>query len=305
MDNLKVRQAFALGIDRVALSKFRKITKPLVDFTPNGIFPEFDEARKKVQAEKLKELKIDENDWNKRIFDPEKARKLLAEAGFPVEGSAGNYSCPKFPVDKVNITYNTAESNQKVAEFVQAQWKQNLGITVPLKNLEFKTFLPMLNKVEYDGFGRRGWVADYMDPFTYLDLFYTEANNGATGWTNKDYDKLLTKANATVDQEKRNELLAQAEFMVMQQQIIIPLAINATSWMKKPYVKGLYPNPATLHAWKFVYIERDPNKWDTDADKVMTEKDPIYDAQLEKLQAVQKAFEAEKKGEQAKNTEAK
>ena len=58
------------------------------------------------------------------------------------------------------------------AEFVQAQWKQNLGITVPLKNMEFRTFLPLLNKVDYEGFARRGWVGDYMDPYTFLSLYY-------------------------------------------------------------------------------------------------------------------------------------
>ncbi|HRH42824.1 MAG TPA: peptide ABC transporter substrate-binding protein, partial [Pyrinomonadaceae bacterium] len=226
MDNVKVRQAFALAIDRVSLAKFRKVAKPLTDFTPEGIFPKYEEARKKVQAQKLKELKISEEEWKKRIFDPERARKLLAEAGFPVQGSEGSYTCPTFPTDKVNISYNTADSNKAVAEFVQAQWKQNLGITIQLKNMEFKTFLPMLNKVEYEGFGRRGWVGDYMDPFTFVGLFYTKANDGATGWWNQDFDNLLTKSNAELDEQKRYELIAEAEFMVMQQQPVIPLMTN-------------------------------------------------------------------------------
>ena len=42
----------------------------------------------------------------------------------------------------------------------------------------------------------------------------------------------------------------------------MPLLTRATDWMKKPYVKGMYPNPATMHSWKFVYIEHDPAKWD-------------------------------------------
>lgn len=287
MDNVKVRQAFALAIDRVALAKFRKVAKPLTDFTPEGIFPEYEEARKKVQAEKLKELKISEEEWNKRIFNPEKARKLLTEAGFPVQGSEGSFSCPTFSVDKVNITYNTAESNKAVAEFVQAQWKQNLGITVPLKNMEFRQFLPMLNKVEYEGFGRRGWVGDYMDPFTFVGLFYTKASDGATGWWKQEFDDILTKSNAELDSQKRNELMAQAEFMVMQEQPVIPLVTQATNWIKKPFVKGMYPNPGTLHAWKFVYIERDPTKWDTNVENIMTTPNPQVDEQLKQLESTQ------------------
>lgn len=287
MDNLKVRQAFSLAVDRDALAEFRKTIKPLTDFTPEDIFPKYEEARKKVYAEKLKENKISPEEWAKRKFDPEKARKLLTEAGYPVQKSGNGYSTPSFPADKISITYNTAESNRAVAEFVQAQWKQNLGITVLLKNLEFKTFLPMISRVEYDGFGRRGWVGDYMDPFTFLGLFYTPVNEGATGWWDPKYDKMLDEANNTVDPQKRFEKLAEAEFYLSQQQIVIPLGTAGTSWMKKPYIKGLYPNPGTLHAWKFVYIERDPSKWDANVDNIMKDSDPAVDRQISRLMAQQ------------------
>ena len=295
MDNVKVRQAFSLAIDRVALSKFRKTTKPLTDFTPEGIFPKYEEARKKVQTAKIKELKISEEEWAKRIFDPEKARKLLTEAGFKVESIENKWTCSNFPVDKINLNYNNAESNRQIAEFVQAQWRQNLGVTVPLKNMEQRVFLDVLNKVEYDGFGRRGWVGDYMDPFTFLGLFYTEGNDGATGWWNKDYDDLLTRSNNELDPQKRYELMAEAEFMVMQQQVAIPLMTQATNWIKKPYVKGFYPNPGTLMAWKFVYLQTDSGKWDTNVDNIMTDKDPAVEDQLNKLMSTQVEAEAKAK----------
>ncbi len=302
MDNLKVRQAFSLAVNREALAEYRKTVKPLIDQTPEGIFPKYEEARKKVYAEKLKENNISQEEWARRVFDPEKARKLLTEAGYPVQKSGNGYSCPSFPVDKVSITYNTAESNKSTAEFVQAQWKQNLGITVPLKNLEFKTFLPLISAVEYNGFGRRGWVGDYMDPFTFLGLYYTPSNDGGTGWWDPKYDKMLDEANNTVDTQKRYEKLAEAEFYVTQQQLVIPLMTQGTSWMKKPYVKGLYPNPGTLFAWKFVYIERDPNKWDTNVDNIMKQSDPQVEAQLSQLMAAQEQMEQKTKAEQATNS---
>lgn len=292
MDSLKVRQAFALAIDRDALAAFRKTLKPLVDMTPEGIFPKYEEARTKVFTEELKKQGSSLEQWKARKFDPEKARKLMTEAGYPVQGSAGAYSVPTFPDNKVSITYNTAESNKAVAEFVQAQWKQNLGITVPLKNMEFRTFLPLLNKVDYEGFGRRGWVGDYMDPYTFLGLYYSKANEGATGWWDPKYDKMLDDANNTVDPQKRFEKLAQAEFYVSQQQIIIPLGTSATSWLKKPYVKGMYPNPGTLHPWKFVYIERDESKWTANMDDIMKEDDPAVTAQINQLTATQTAAES-------------
>lgn len=300
MDNVKIRQAFALAIDRNALAEFRKTLKPLVDMTPEGIFPKYEEARQKVYSEELKKQGSSIDEWNKRVFDPDKARKLLTDAGYAVQKSGNGFSCPSFPVDKVSITYNTAESNKAVAEFVQAQWKQNLGITVPLKNMEFRTFLPMMNKVEYDGFARRGWVGDYMDPYTFLGLYYSKANEGGTGWWDPKYDQMLDDANNTVDVMGRFEKLAKAELYISQQQIVIPLGTNGTSWMKKPYVKGMYPNPGTLFPWKFIYIERDPNKWDANVDNIMKETDPAVEAQLKALTASQDEMERSK---QAANTE--
>jgi len=294
MDNINVRKALALAIDRDALAKFRKTIKPLVDFTPEGIFPKYEEARRKVYTEELAKIGSNLDEWKARKFDAEKARKLMTEAGFPVQQTGSGYSCPTFPVDVVNLTYNTAESNKAVAEFVQAQWKQNLGITVPLKNMEFKTFLPFRSAVEYTGAVRNGWIGDYMDPFTFLNLFYSQQNDGATGWWDPKYDKLLDDANKETDEMKRYEILAKAEFYVMQQQIVIPLGTAGTSFVKKPYIKGLYPNPGTLHPWKFVYIERDQSKWNVSMDDIMTTEDPQVETQLKTLMATQEAAQKSK-----------
>lgn len=263
MNSVKVREAFNLAVDKVALAKFRKITQPLENFVPDGIFPDYDQARAKVSEELRQESGTSPEDWkNRNKFNSERARKLLAEAGFTVVQSGNNFICANFPADKIAVNYATAESNRQIAEFLQAQWKQNLGITVPLKNMEFKTFQTYKNKLEYNGLVQGGWGADYMDPVAFLGLHYGAQNTGATGWQDERYDRLLNEANKTADSGKRYELLARAEFYMLEQQIVIPLQIPATNWIKKPYVKGMYPNPGTLHAWKYVYIELDQNKWD-------------------------------------------
>ena len=290
MDNLKVRQALSLAINREALAQFRKTPKPLSNFTPDGIFPKYDEARKKVFGEKLKAENITVEEWSKgRIYDPEKARRLMTEAGFPVQKAGNGWSCPTFPVDKVTLNYNTAESNKANAEFNQAQWKQNLGITIPMKNMEWKTFLPFRAGVQYEGIARNAWVGDYMDPFTFLNLFYSPQNDGATGFWDPKYDAMLDEANKELDEQKRLEMLATAEFQILQEQLVIPLMTQATNWMKKPYVKGLYPNPGTLHAWKFVYLERDPNKWDVNADNIMKNQDSQVEEQINRVKATMTA----------------
>ena len=299
MNDIKVRQAFALAVDREALAKFRKTVKPLVDFTPEGIFPRYEEARTKVYGDLLKKNNIPPEQWKKRVFDPERARKLLGEAGFPVQQQGSGWTCPTFPFDKVNVMYNTSESNKAIAEFLQAQWKQNLGIQVPINNMEWKTFLPTTKALEYGGFARRGWVADYMDPFTYLALFYSAKNDSSTGWHDPKYDKLLDDANKLNDPNARLEKLAEAEFLVMSQQIVIPLSTSGTNWIKKPYVRGLYPNAGTVHAWKFVYIERDPAKWDKAVENIMKDEDPRVEQQIAQL--MQSQLNLEKSREIAKN----
>lgn len=243
MNDVRVRKAFNYAIDKNAWAAWRKIVKPLTAFTPEGIFNGYPQP------------KGDQ-------FNPEEARRLLGEAGFPVtKNSNGSYSCPKFPVDQVEYIYNTQESNKAMAEWMQAQWKQNLGITISLRNMEWKTFLNVRAKLEYKGFSRGAWSADYMDPFTFLSLFYTGGESG-TGWQDPKYVAMLDEANRTLDPVKRYQMLAQAEKFLIDAQPMIPIDTAAINWVKKPYVKGMYPNAGSLFPWKFVYIERDPSKWD-------------------------------------------
>jgi len=237
----RVRKALNMAVDKEALARFRVVAKPLTAFTPEGIFPGYPQPKGDP-------------------FNVARARELLAEAGF--RDSTGQYDPAAFPVRDVEILYNTSESNLQMAEFVQAQWKQNLGITVPLRNMEFRTFLVARANLEYKGIARAGWIGDYMDPYTFLDIFSTITGNNDSGWWDPAYARMLEDANRTLDPAKRYELLAKAEAYLLDVQPVIPLLTRATDWMKKPYVKGMYPNPATMHAWKFVYIEHDPAKWD-------------------------------------------
>lgn len=289
-DNVKVRRAFLLGLDREALSKFRKITQPLYGKVPQGSFPDYAKAAAKVGEEMRAEKGIAPDVWEKRYkFDPETGRKLLTEAGFPVIKNGDAFECPSFPVDRIAINFNTNENNKSVAEFLQAQWKRNLGVTIQLKTMEFKTYLPYFKSLQYEGFAQFLWSGDYMDPYTFLSLQYGKDNEGGAGFFDPKYDKMLDDANVELDPQKRYEMMARAEEYLMEQLPMIPLTVNATNWMKKPYVKGMYPNPGTLLAWKFVYIERDPAKWDRDVANIMTTPDPQTDKQLEELVSTQKS----------------
>lgn len=244
MTDLRVRRAFGMAIDKVTYSKARRITKPLFAFTPEGIFSGYPQPK---------------GDG----FNPEQARKLLGEAGFPVtQRGDGSFECKSFPVDQVEFVFNSASSNKILAEFMQAQWKQNLGITVQLRSMEFKTFMVARSKLEYKGFSIGIWGADYMDPYTFLSIFTTAGGVNGSGWHDQKYVDMLERANRTLDKQKRFELMAQAEKYLLDAQPVIPIETSSVNFAKKPYVKGMYPNAGSLYPWKFVYIERDPAKWD-------------------------------------------
>ncbi len=238
--DVRVRKALNMGVDKKALGAWRH-QKPLTAITPEGMFPGYPQP------------KGDQ-------FDPEKAKALLADAGY--RDASGKFDPNKFPVGQIEIDVNPEGANITIAEFIQAQWKQNLGFTIQIKIMEQKTFLAARSKLEYKGIARNGWGADYMDPFTFLGLYYTGSSNNGTGWFDPKYAALLDEANSTGDRQKRLELMAEAEAIALEAQPTMPLVTTSARWMKKPYVKGMYPNAASLFPWKWVYIERDQTKWD-------------------------------------------
>jgi ABC-type oligopeptide transport system substrate-binding subunit len=175
------------------------------------------------------------------------AQRLLAAAGYP--NGRG------FPT--VELLYNTSEAHKKIAAAVQFMWKKNLGINVRLRNTEWKTYLDRLSGLDYQ-IARRGWIGDYNDPNTFLDMFVERSGNNNTGWVNSVYDRLLQQANAEPDPARRRRLLARCEQILMDELPIVPIYFYVTQEMYRGYVKGWYQNRQAIHPLKQVY--RDDGK---------------------------------------------
>ncbi len=116
-------------------------------------------------------------------LDVQKARSLLAEAGFP--GGKG------FPDS--GILYNTNEAHKKIAEVVADQLNRNLGIKVNAYNQEWQSFLATCRNLDFD-IARGSWVGDYPDPNTFLDMWVTNGGNNDTGFSSASYDRLIRAA---------------------------------------------------------------------------------------------------------------
>ncbi len=181
-----------------------------------------------------------------RPFNPDAARKLLAEAGFP-DGRG-------FP--KLEILYNTDQAHQAIAELVRKQWQRELGITASLRNEEWGSFQDSQQQLNYL-VARRAWVGDYLDPNTYLDMYVTNGENNNTGFSNRQYDKLIADAAKEPDQTKRRQLLESAERMLMDEMPIIPVYYYVSRNMVRPRVRGFFNNLQDTHPLHALWL--DPN----------------------------------------------
>jgi oligopeptide transport system substrate-binding protein len=176
--------------------------------------------------------------------DVEQAKKLLAEAGFP-----GGKKFPKF-----QLLYNTHEGHKKIAEYIQQQWKQNLGIDCELVNQEWKTFLNTRRQGDFL-VARAGWIGDYQDPNTFLDMFVTGGGENNGRYSNKKFDELIEKAAKMPAGPERFNVLRQAEeFFVTQDQGVMPIyTYTTTNMIDLKKWGGWYTNIMDFHPPKDIY----------------------------------------------------
>lgn len=234
LDDPRVRKALSQAIDRQAIVD--KITKggqqPAYTMVPPA-FDGYNSGATKVGPAGLK-------------TDVAAAKKLLADAGF-ADGKG-------FP--KLTVIYNVNATHKAVYEFIQQQWKENLGIDVSVESQEFPVVIQNRQNKTYD-ISRDGWGGDYPDPNTFLgDLFTTGAGNNDPGYKNPAFDSLIKQASSTVDKAARNKLLGQAEKLIVEDDMpVAPLYYSVNLNLVKTWIKGMDFNLLDFHYLKYVYTE--------------------------------------------------
>ncbi len=193
-DNINVRKAFAHAVDRDEVTRMLGGGEtPTSNWIPKGM-PGYSE-----------------NIGLK--FDPKKAKDYLKKAG---------YEDPR-KLPRVVIGFNTNDNHKRIAENIQEQLKKYLGVSVELKNEEWKVYLSTLNVNAYPIF-RLGWMADYPDPDNFMSLMLSYSENNRGKWANKNYDKLIETAVSEMDLQKRLALYNQAQKVMLEEgAAVIPI----------------------------------------------------------------------------------
>ena len=232
-DNALVRQAFTLAID----SKYivEQVTQtgqvPATGFVPAGIYD--------ADANGDDFRTVGGDYWDAPVDDAtyqancEKARQLLAEAGYP-NGEG-------FPT--VTYLYNTSDAHKAVGEALQQMWQEELGVTVQLQNQEWNAFLETRKKGEYQ-IARNGWIADYNDPCSFLDMWYTGGGNNDAQYSNPEYDAMIDAAKATSDPAERMSYFHKAEDIIIGQDWALgPIYFYTQKYMMADDISGAFYTP--------------------------------------------------------------
>ena len=227
LNDKRVRQALALAVNRESIVRnvHHRTVEVATHFTPSlkGLYT----YKGGVRLE----------------YNPDRAKQLLAEAGFP--GGKG------FP--KMALLYNSSEAHRRMAEVIQQMWKQNLGIDIELANEEWKVYLKSAQEMEYD-ICRAGWIGDYPDANTFLDMWLTGGGNNYTGFAMPEYDKLIADA-ARARDEARAAIFQKAEELLLDEMPVLPIYFYTARYLIDPSVREWNETILNHHPYKYVYLE--------------------------------------------------
>lgn len=234
-DDPRVRQAFTLAVDRTFIVD--KVTQagqvPANGFVPAGVYDAAGSTGDDFRTVGGAYYSIEGDADYSYEANCEKARELLAEAGYP--------NGENFPV--VEYLYNTSDAHKAVAEALQNMWETELGVKVTLNNQEWAVFLQTRKDGNYS-IVRNGWIADYNDPMSFLDMWLTGGGNNDAQYANADYDAKIQEAKNTTDPAARMKLMHEAENIIMGQDWALnPLYFYTQKYMLSDRVGGMFYTP--------------------------------------------------------------
>ena len=229
----RVRKAFTLAINSKSIvdNVTQSAEVPATGFVPSGVY-DADRSGGDFRT-------VGGDYWTAPLTDGQyqanvaEARALMAEAGYP-NGEG-------FPV--VVYSYNNDPNHEAVAQALQQQWQTALGVTVTLENSDWSVFLEDRKQGSYM-VARNGWIADYNDPCSFLDMWYTGGGNNDAQYSSPAYDAMIDAAKATSDPAERMEYLHRAEDILFKEDWVLgPICFNTQKYMLSDNIDNIFYTP--------------------------------------------------------------
>jgi len=275
IENPELRQALILAIDRDVITE--KVTqfgeKPSFSLVPPGI-------------EGYVPFAPDYADWTQHQRN-EAARRLYEMAGYSAENPL-----------RVEIRYNTSENHKKIALAIASMWKQQLGVIATLVNEEFRVFLQNREQKVITQVFRAGWISDYNDPYSFLEMFRTAHGRNDYGYSNSTFDALLDEVGTERVRARRERLMFEAERELLADFVIIPVYSYVSKRLVDPHLRGWQDNVMDHHASRYMFKlkSRQPGEQEesSQADSTSPAGTPgTSPAPAEGIQAGESAFDDE------------
>jgi oligopeptide transport system substrate-binding protein len=229
-DNPKLRRALALAVNRDI------ITKQILNMGQISAYGFVPPITGYTQQQ------MPEASWTQEQREAE-AKRLYVEAGYG----------PNNPL-RTEIMYNTQEDHRRIAVAIASMWKQVLGVEAEILNQEWKVFIDTRNQKRDTQVYRQGWIGDYNDPFTFLEILRSTAGQNDTGYNNPEFDRLVAASQGALNPQERMDLMQQAERVMLADMPILPLYIYVRARLVQPWVGGYDSNIMDHHRHKDMYV---------------------------------------------------
>lgn len=229
---LGLRKALSMTIDREIITEklLNNGSIPAYSFVPPGVL----------------DYESYEYDW--KNMDQEarlaEARRLYKEAGYSEDNPL-----------RVELRYNTDQNHKRIALAIAAMWKQNLGVITEIINQEWKVFLDVRSQRRITQTFRMGWIGDYNDAYSFLELGLSYNSMNDSGYNNPTYDALLASSFEADSSSHRAAIMHEAEGVILNDYPIVPIYYYVSARLVKPYVGGFEGNIMDHIYTKHLYIK--------------------------------------------------